>query len=918
MATINGGPGNDTLLGGIDHDAINGLGGNDRLSGLDGNDTLNGGTGNDRLAGGEENDLLLGDAGNDTLDGGTGDDTLKGGVGNDFYVVDSFLDVVEEGAGGGKDTIRATLSHQLSDSQEIESLILDSGGAIIGTGNGQANLITMVGAGPAVLSGLAGNDTLKGGIGSDALFGGIGDDVMAGGKGNDSYTIEDVKDKVTELTGQGHDVVVSHLTDYTLGANVEDLIVIGLNGTGNTLNNYITGNAAANILSGLGGNDTLWSGDGYDTLLGGAGNDHYVVWDLGDIISEAKGGGTDTVETTLTDFFLGADVENLLLTGVASLNGVGVGNTLANKLTGNGGHNLLIGDAGNDTLDGGVGNDTLKGGAGNDVYLVDNFNDVVEDGVGGGKDTIRATFHYGLSDGHEIESFILDSGMEISGAGNGRGNLIVMVGAGPAVMWGLGGNDTLKGGVSADALHGGEGNDILTGGDGNDFLAGDNGADTMTGGKGNDSYEVNSVADKIFEQAGQGTDTVHTTLISYTLGANVENLDLVAPALNGTGNALANDIHGNALANKLKGVAGNDNLFGREGNDTLDGGIGNDRLLGGDGADSMTGGAGNDFYVGDMGDVVTELAGGGVDTVQTADDYVLGANVENLIVVGADAISGTGNGLANVLTGNIGHNVLSGEAGNDTLDGSIGNDTLKGGIGNDVYLVDSFNDVVEEGIGGGKDIIRATLTYQLNDGQEIESFILDSSVVIGGFGNNQGNLITMAGTGLAVMHGKDGNDTLAGGAGDDSLNGDAGKDLLSGGGGIDVLEGGSDSDTLRGGAGDDVLVGGLGADALFGEAGADWFSYRIVSAPELATLGGDTIAGFQKGVDKIDLRDLIADFGIDAGNALTGGYVILSKSGANTIVQFDQDGSAGGLGPVTLATVKAATVTAADLILETS
>ena len=79
----------------------------------------------------------------------------------------------------------------------------------------------------------------------------------------------------------------------------------------------------------------------------------------------------------------------------------------------------------------------------------------------------------------------------------------------------------------------------------------------------------------------------------------------------------------------------------------------------------------------------------------------------------------------NGMIGNIGQNVLTGEAGNDTLDGGGGTDTLKGGSGNDVYLVDSFNDVVEDGVGGGKDTIRATVTYQLSEGQEIESLILD-------------------------------------------------------------------------------------------------------------------------------------------------------------------------------------------------
>jgi Ca2+-binding RTX toxin-like protein len=367
-------------------------------------------------------------------------------------------------------------------------------------------------------------------------------------------------------------------------------------------------------------------------------------------------------------------------------------------------------------------------------------------------------------------------------------------------------------------------------------------------------------------------------------------------------------------------MGGNDSLLGDMGNDTLLGGAGNDYMSGGAEDDSMNGGAGNDYYVVlDVGDIVTEAKGGGTDHIQTnRNNFTLVANVENLSLEGYVNLSAAGNALANKMYGNAGQNTLLGEAGNDTLDGGAGNDTLKGGAGNDVYLVDSVGDVVEEGIGGGKDAIRATFTYQLNDGQEIESFILDSNTVIGGYGNSQGNLITTVGTGAAVMYGLGGNDTLIGAVGNDVLLGDAGKDVITGGGGIDVLEGGADGDTLKGGAGDDVLVGGLGADSLFGEAGADWFSYRIVSAPELATLGNDTIAGFQKGVDKIDLRDLIADFGIDADNALAGKFVTLSKAGANTLVQFDQDGTGGAFSAVTLATVKAATVTAADLILETS
>ena len=88
--------------------------------------------------------------------------------------------------------------------------------------------------------------------------------------------------------------------------------------------------------------------------------------------------------------------------------------------------------------------------------------------------------------------------------------------------------------------------------------------------------------------------------------------------------------------------------------------------------------------------------------------------------------------------------MLSGEAGNDTLDGAGGDDTLKGGAGNDVYLVDSFDDVVEDGVGGGKDTIRATSSYQLSDGQEIESLIVDSTLSPLRSATSSGTAIAMA------------------------------------------------------------------------------------------------------------------------------------------------------------------------------
>jgi Ca2+-binding RTX toxin-like protein len=163
----------------------------------------------------------------------------------------------------------------------------------------------------------------------------------------------------------------------------------------------------------------------------------------------------------------------------------------------------------------------------------------------------------------------------------------------------------------------------------------------------------------VTEAASAGTDEVRTTLASYTLGANLENLRYI-----GTGNFAGT---GNTLANVLTGGAGND---------TLDGGTGIDTLIGG---------AGDDVYVVDVaGDVVTENLNEGTDQVRTSlASYTLGSNVENLTFTGTGAFTGTGNTLDNVITGGAGADNLSGAAGNDTLNGGAGNDTMAGGAGND-------------------------------------------------------------------------------------------------------------------------------------------------------------------------------------------------------------------------------------------
>ena len=254
------------------------------------------------------------------------------------------------------------------------------------TGDAGNNLLNG-GAGDDLMNGGAGDDTLNGAGGHDTLNGGTGTDRLVGGAGNDRYVTDSAKDVVVEASGEGTDTVVTSSASFTLSANVEHLTAgnaIAHTLTGNGLANVITGHDAADSLNGAGGSDTLNGGAGNDTLNGGAGtdnlaggtgNDLYIAT-AGDVVVEASGGGSDTVQaTTGTSFTLASQVEALVLTGSTLVEGVGngLGNTItgngnANTLRGLGGADTLLGLGGNDVLDGGAGTDMLTGGAGSDVF----------------------------------------------------------------------------------------------------------------------------------------------------------------------------------------------------------------------------------------------------------------------------------------------------------------------------------------------------------------------------------------------------------------------------------------------------------------------------------------------------------------------------------------------------------------------
>ena len=320
--------------------------------------TMTGTTGNDSLLGTSGADKIQGLAGNDTLNGGSGKDTLEGGLGNDTYFITDLEDTITEAAAEGTDTVNSTITYTLG--ANFENLTLTGTAVINASGNELNNSLT----------GNAAANQLTGGAGNDRLNGGAGVDTLIGGLGNDTYFITDLADTLIEAVAEGTDTVSSTIS-YTLGANFENLTLTGtaaINATGNELNNSLLGNAAANQLTGGVGNDSLNGGAGVDTLIGGLGNDTYFITDLADTLIEAVAEGTDTVSSTIS-YTLGANFENLTLTGTAAINATG--NELNNSLLGNAAANQLTGGAGNDSLNGGAGVDTLIGGLGNDTFTFD-------------------------------------------------------------------------------------------------------------------------------------------------------------------------------------------------------------------------------------------------------------------------------------------------------------------------------------------------------------------------------------------------------------------------------------------------------------------------------------------------------------------------------------------------------------------
>ena len=783
------------------------------------------------------------------------------------------------------------------------------------TYTGTVNADTLIGGvGNDILNGLAGNDTLNGGNGADT---------MTGGDGSDTYYVDNVGDVVIETnavasTG-GTDLVISSLSAYTLGANVENgrILASGTASlTGNSLNNLLYAGAGNNVLDGGLGTDTV------SYLYATAG----VTVSLASTVAQATGGsGSDTLK----------NVENL------------TGSSFADKLTGNAASNIL---------DGGVGADTLTGGDGNDTYYVDNAGDVVSETNAvartGGIDTVYSSLSaYTLT--ANVENGRINTTATANLTGNSLGNLLY-AGAGNNVLDGAAGTDTVSylyatagvtvslattaaqatGGSGSDTLlnienlTGSNYADKLTGSAGINVLNGGAGADTLIGGDGNDTYYVDNIGDVVIEAnatAGTGgTDLVMSSLAAYTLGANIENgrINTTATA-NLTGNSLGNLLYAGAGNNVLDGAAGTDtvsyqyatagvtvslattaaqatggsgsdtllnieNLTGSNYADKLTGNAASNILDGGIGADSMTGGDGSDtYYVDNVGDVVIETnsvaSTGGIDLVMSSlAAYTLGANVENGRILSSGIASLTGNALGNLLYAGAGNNVLDGAAGTDTVS----------------YLYAT----------AGVTVSLATTAAQATGGSGSDTLLNIENLT----GSNYADKLTGS-AGNNVLNGGAGADTMTGGDGNDTYYVDNAGDVVietnavASTGGTDLVmsslaaytltanvENGSintsSAANLTGNALNNILYAGAGNNVLDGAAGTDTVSYLYATAGVTVSLAS-TIAQATGGSGSDTLKNVENLTGSNYADTLigsAGNNVLNGGAGNDTLI--------GGLG----------------------
>jgi Ca2+-binding RTX toxin-like protein len=753
---LSGDAGDDTLTGGTGNNALHGGAGADTLDGrgADSVDTLSGGLGGDTYlfgrAGGWDTISEFGsDAGDIDTIVVSPELTASDLVLSRYTYYGSEYDHLQIGFKNAPHTLNVlNFFTRQDDYHRIERIefaggtvwnpatvtaLLDTGGESDDTIRGDRWDSVIDGrGGNDALYGYSGNDSIAGGSGEDALDGGVGNDTLAGGTGNDVLAGGTGDDVYRFGRGDGQDIIGesfpgggSDTIELAGGIAAAD---VGLYRAGNDLIAVLDGSptqltvqefftdASHQVETIRFADTTQWDAaeiagrviaGTQNAMTGTAGDDVFVVDHTLDTIAEAANQGTDSVQSTVS-WTLGANIENLTLTGVLNVNG-----------TGNSSNNLIVGNVSNNVLKGGGGNDTLRGGLGDDTYYYALYGTTtVQESAGEGTDTMITTDGIGAVIAAHVENLTVtgNSYYHAEVVGNALDNIIIA--------------------REGDVVDGGGGNDTVI------FRRGFGGSavyDSRYEIDGSTAY-VDSTGDRVFcLNADEGLDSRVISSIDRVLddGIGILELSQGSAARSGTGNHLDNLLHGNEFGNVLYGMDGNDTFYG------------------GRGADTLLGGNGDDTYYLDPnrtmfalpyipepppmeGDAIIEAANEGVDTVYSVYDHVLSANVENLVLetysgsfypyLDQYALRGTGNALNNRLTGNAGDNVL---------DGDTGADTMIGGTGNDVYHVDDGGDVILDT--AGTDTVYSALAYSLS--AELENLVLTGVGDDTGTGNGSNNLL---------------------------------------------------------------------------------------------------------------------------------------------------------------------------------
>jgi serralysin len=698
--------------------------------------------------------------------------------------------------------------------------------------------------------------------------------------------------------------------------------------TGDTVYGFqsnITGTTASvyNFTQNLNPIICIWDAGGNDTL-------NLSGWNTASTIDLAPGTFSSANSMTMNiSIARGAWIENAV---TGNGNDSVSGNDLANVITTNGGNDTISALGGNDTIAAGSGNDTINGGTGEDtVVFGDSWSNLSWTynvalatftfmGVLIGTDTITAVERF--VDSLNVErtfASLLDPALlpAVASVAADAGQVAEGTDTATAVTFTI----TLSKAATAEETltwtAAGTGSNAANA---SDFSGGLTGTVSFAAGETTKTVTVYLNGDATFESAETFALTLSGASSGLTLGTAsatvaISNDDVPSTPLVLNGTSRSEVLTGTDYMDQISGGGGNDTLRGGASADILIGANGHDILDGGTGDDQMIGGAGNDiYYVDALGDILTEARNAGTDTVLTTlSAYTLSSWLENLEYLGTGDFVGTGNELANRITGGAGNDTLSGGTGNDTLigglgddilDGGIGNDAMVGGAGNDTYYVNSTRDGVTELASQGIDTVFTSLSsYRM--GNNIENLTYTGASTFSGAGNGLDN----------VMIGGSGANTLDGGAGNDILYGYGGNDTLLGNIGDDTLYGGAGNDRLDGGIGNDWLYGGLGADTLTGGAGADLFVFA-----ELGADNADRITAFDS-LDQILLDvDVFTDIGslgtlleqaFGSGSAATTADQRILHNQSNGALYYDADGS-GSAEATIFAYVKAGQILAHD------